>query len=317
MITWGLIPLNHERIVIIDEASSLSEREIGQMSRVRSEGVAEISKIIRESTHASTRLLWLSNPRSGRPIMTYNTGAQAIKELMGSNEDVSRFDFAITVATDEVDSGTINIILQDEYFEDREKYNADLFRNLILWSWSRTAEQVKFTKGAVRQIIRSAIKFGHEYSPTIPLIQSENFRIKLAKISAAVAARVFSTDKPAQSVIVKKYHVRAAIQFLEELYTKPSMAYDLFSQSVNKSVSKEVKTIREAFANLGSETRFAMKGILEESEITAEHLADYTGDIHTAKILLGQLVRLGCLRRLRRGQYVKNTEFQKWLRKEV
>jgi hypothetical protein len=49
IVKWGLIPLNHGRMVTIDEASSLAETDFGKMSRVRSEGVAEMTKIIRET----------------------------------------------------------------------------------------------------------------------------------------------------------------------------------------------------------------------------------------------------------------------------
>jgi len=140
-ITWGLIPLNHRRLVIIDEASSLDPKEIGRLSRIRSEGVAEIVKIIRETTQANTRLIWLANPRSGMAMSTYNTGVEAIKELIGTIEDISRFDFALTVASSEVPSETINApALYDT--SDSDKFTPELCQALILWAWSRSPSQV-------------------------------------------------------------------------------------------------------------------------------------------------------------------------------
>ena len=133
LITWGLIPLNHNRIVIIDETSSLSEKDIGKMSRIRSEGVAEISKIIRESTQANTRLIWLANPRSGRSLVTYNTGVEAIKELIGAMEDISRFDFVLTVANNEVPSEVINAPA-DYSTADADKFTVEMCQALILWA---------------------------------------------------------------------------------------------------------------------------------------------------------------------------------------
>jgi DNA replicative helicase MCM subunit Mcm2 (Cdc46/Mcm family) len=119
-ITWGLLPLNNNRLVIIDEASSMSPDDIARMSRIRSEGVAEIVKIIRESTQANTRLIWLANPRSGRPILSYNTGVQAVKELVGAVEDISRFDIVLTLATNEVPSEVINAVVSGET-DDKKK----------------------------------------------------------------------------------------------------------------------------------------------------------------------------------------------------
>ena len=201
LITWGLIPLNHKRIVIIDEVSSMSEADINKMSRVRSEGVAEISKILRESTVANTRLIWLANPRSGRPIVTYNTGVEALKELIGANEDISRFDFAMTVAANEVDTEIINTIAEYDT-SDKRKYPAELCKNLVLWVWSRKDDQIKFTSSSVKKIIEISKKLGDKYSSSIPLVQVENIRIKVAKISAAIAGRTFSTDDDCKSIII-------------------------------------------------------------------------------------------------------------------
>jgi 5S rRNA maturation endonuclease (ribonuclease M5) len=174
IVKWGIIPLNNGRLVVIDEASALSEQDFGKLSRVRSEGVAEISKIVREQTQANTRLLWLSNTRSGRPIMSYNSGVQAVKELIGANEDISRFDFAMAVATNEVDTEIINAISAHDDTDDAAKYPAHACRALVLWAWSRTPDQIEFTKAATAATIKTAIEFGKAYNSSIPLIQSEN-----------------------------------------------------------------------------------------------------------------------------------------------
>ena len=39
-VSWGKIPLNDRRLVILDEASGLSKRDISNMSGVRSSGIA-------------------------------------------------------------------------------------------------------------------------------------------------------------------------------------------------------------------------------------------------------------------------------------
>jgi len=315
LVTWGVIPLNNNRLVVIDETSSLSEEEIGHMSRVRSEGVAEISKIIKESTQANTRLIWLSNPRSGRPIMSYNAGVEAIKELVGANEDISRFDFALTVATDEVPSEIINAPA-DNSIKDADLYPKDICRSLVLWAWSRDPDQIEFSSGATKMIIKEAINFGHSYSPTIPLIQSENIRIKLAKISAAIAARLFSCDKTGEKLIIRSTHVRCACEFLKMIYSKASMSYHTFSRSA-QAISK-IKDPSSIFANLGAQRRAAMGGLLEIHQITPDSLADFTGDTVLAKSLIGELVRLRCISRIEKSNwYLKNAAFSSWLRDQM
>jgi len=316
-ITWGLIPLNNGRLVVIDEVSSMHEKEIGHMSRVRSEGVAEISKIVRESTRANTRLLWLSNPRSGRPINTYNCGVEAIPELMGANEDVSRFDFAMTVASNEVASELINAPM--DYQTNLNKYPQQSCRNLILWAWSRDLDQIKFTTNATAKIMKNAIEFGKKYSSAIPLVQSENIRIKLAKISAAIAARTFSSDESGNILIITGAHVKCAVQFLKLIYSKPSMGYDIYSTTTlaSATIHKETDTLRKVFAKMGSDRADAIKGLTELHQVTSDNLADYVGDMVSAKMLIGDLVKLGCVARVERGKwYLKTPSFNVWLRKE-
>lgn len=323
IITWGIIPLNHGRLVVVDEASSLSETNIRDMSRVRSEGVAEINKIKRESTRANTRLIWLSNTRSGRAIKTYNSGIQAIKELIGANEDISRFDFAMTVATDEVPSKVINIkrnrpVNQAE--PDSLKFTSDLCRALILWAWSRKPEHIVFSNKATDEIIRQSILFGNKYSATIPLVQSENIRIKIAKLSAAVAARCFSTDESCELVQVESRHVECACEFLHMIYAKPSMGYENFSKTANaasETISTQTKAmpVLEALNGLGPHKDHGIDGLLQLHRITAEALADYVGDELLAKVFIGDLVKLHCLTRID-NWYLKNPSFNQWLRSQ-
>lgn len=319
IVTWGIIPLNHGRLVVIDETSSLGEEEIGHMSRVRSEGVAEISKIVKEQTPANTRLIWLSNCRSGKPIMTYNAGVEAVRELMGSNEDISRFDFALTVASNEVPSEVINALSDDHEDSDIGRFPRHLCRSLVLWAWSRTPEQVQFTKKATRLIIDASIEFGNQFSPTIPLVQGENIRIKLAKISAAVAARVFSSDELGDTLIVRPEHVMFTCEYLRMLYTKPSMAYDVFSQtSTGVGRIGNLRTVRRMMENLGDEKDTCIRGLLELHRITSDNLADFTGDTVSAKSLISDLVKIHCLSRDEKGNwYIKNPQFTSWMRKHM
>ena len=316
-ITWGLIPLNHRRLVIIDEASSLDPKEIGRLSRIRSEGVAEIVKIIRETTLANTRLIWLANPRSGRPMSTYNTGIEAVKELVGAIEDISRFDFVLTVASSEVSSEVINAPALYST-DDQDKFPFELSQALILWAWSRSPSQINFTNKATKSIIEKAVEFGHTYSSVIPLVQAENIRIKLAKVSAAVAARVFSSDKSFEKLIITSQHVKCAVILLKSFYDKPSMAYNLFSQTTI-ATSKIIKPhiVNKTIESFSTNKSITITGLLEMQHINANNLADYVGDFSTAKSLIGELVQHRCLTQLEgTNWYIKNADFTKQLRKK-
>ena len=57
-----------------------------------------------------------------------------------------------------------------------------------------------------------------------------------AKIAAAVAGRIFNSDKAAKRLIVDTKCVRAALDFIEQLYTSNTMSYKFYSQLRQKVV---------------------------------------------------------------------------------
>jgi hypothetical protein len=249
MLTWGKLPLNDGRIFFIDEASGLSVDDIAKMSSIRSSGIAEVTKIQTERTHSRTRLIWLSNPRSGRALTEYSYGVQTVPELIGKAEDIARFDFIISASRTEQDSDRINSLVST-CTKMEHKYTSELCRRLILWAWSRTPEQIIFEPDAVVAILEYAKKQGREYAPSIPLIEGANQRIKLARIAVATACRVFSTDSDGENVIVTKEHVDFGYQFIERIYSKPSFDYKNYSRRELRDSRVADASRKEVFAYL-------------------------------------------------------------------
>jgi hypothetical protein len=228
-LTWGKLPLNDGRLFIIDEASGLREDDIGKMSSIRSSGLAEITKIQTERTTARTRMIWLSNPRSGNHLSAFQYGVEAIPELIGRNEDISRFDFALTADRREVDIRKINKLWTEDDNVDHV-YTTELCKTLILWSWSRKPEDIEFSEEAIAATFEYALQMDKDFSSEIPLVDGSNQRIKIAKLAIAAACRTFSTDETGEKVIVTKDHVDFVYDYLEEIYSKPSMDYVGFSE---------------------------------------------------------------------------------------
>jgi len=317
LITWGAIPLNHNRHVTVDEAGALDWEDWAKMSRIRSEGVAEITKIISEKTQANTRLLWLANPKDGNPIMSANSGIEAIKKLVGANEDIRRFDVALTVAAGEVDTSLINTLNPTDY-SDSGKYPAELCKQLLMWMWSRTVEQVVFTDAAEKEIIKQAIKFGNTYSSAIPLVQGENVRFKICKFAIWAAGRLFSTDNLGESLIIQAKHVRTACQVVNGFYDKESMNYKRYSEQKRVGGgSAQIKKIEKIFDDYGNGRVVVIDGLLRLPSITTDSLADYcNGDSMSAKTLISGLVQAKAMSRDKYG-YVKDQAFTVWLREQV
>lgn len=297
-IVWGKIPLGDRRLVVLDEAKSLSEDDIGRMSRLRSEGIAEVSKIQTERTLARTRLLWLTNTREGRLMKTYDYGVNAIPEFAGHAEDIARFDLAMTVALSEVDADLIN---QASPPAVENPWPRDAARKLILWAWSRKPEQVRFTSEAVNLTLKYAKELGRKYSPAIPLVQSESVRYKIARLAAAVAAKTFRTED-GEVVIVDEACVTFAVAFMQACYDKPSMSYNWFSDATHEDdevdtdiVERILNKIGEAAGNQKSIDQF-IRGMLATPSISTNDMVDFTGiDQYETKLMIGHLVRNGCI----------------------
>lgn len=219
-VTWGAIPINDRRLVVLDEVGGLSVEGIAEMSSVRSSGIAELTKIQQERTHARTRLIWLGNPRNGR-MSDYTYGVQAILPLIGSNEDVARFDLAMSVAAGEVSSDEIN----RRHDRSVEVFDRDLCSLLLRWGWSRTAEQILWQDGAEDAVFAAAKDLGSRYVEDPPLVQSANVREKVARIAVALAIRLFSSDPSGEKVLVEKAHVQEAVVLLDQIYEIPSFGY--------------------------------------------------------------------------------------------
>ena len=253
-LTWGKLPLNDSRLFVIDEASGLSYDDIAKMSGIRSSGIAEITKIQTERTTSRTRLIWLSNPRSGNSLSTYGHGILAVPELIGKAEDISRFDFVVSAAKDEVPINEINKLhTHDDVVP--HKYTGELCRLLILWAWSRTPEQIIFTPEATKAILNNATKMGTIYSSQIPLVEGANHRIKLARMAVAAAARLFSTDASGECVMVRENHVQFACDYLNEIYNKPSLNYKGYSAAEFLDTSAAKKNRPHVLAFLNSNVR--------------------------------------------------------------
>ena len=300
-ITWGKLPINNGRLVAIDEVSALSEEDIAAMSGVRSTGVAEITKIQTERTMAQTRTIWMSNPRSARTLNTYTYGILAVRELIGRPEDIARFDFAISAANNEVKMTVINRMSRPRV---KHVYIGDACRQLLLWVWSRTAEQVIFEKSAVQAILDNATSMGNKYSSKIPLVEGADQRIKLARLSVALAARLFSTDK-GEKIIVKKEHVIFIVEFLDTIYSKQSLSYTQFSD-VEQRDSIELKKHEKDIEGFLSQNRELAHIMMKVQIFRARELGEMLGeDQYQVSEYIRFLSQFGLLVRTPNG-YVKS-----------
>lgn len=314
VVTWGILPRNDRRLTCIDEASAITSDSLSRMSRVRSEGVAEVFKIVTERTLARTRLIWNANPSDGRSVREFDHGVEAIATVTDKKEDIARFDYAIVVASDEVNPDIINA-RHTTQLSDRNGLR-DACHDLILWIWSRRPDDVQFEDGAVDIILRESIRLGRKYHVSIPLIQIENVREKVAKVAVAIAGRVFSTNDSADKIIVTPACARYAVGFFEYIYDRESMAYDIYSTlKTEQNTLRSEDELLQLFAAHKKRARSWVNDLLDTPKITIKSLESSLGlESLLAKEVRNKLVELRAIRQ-EHSYWVKREPFIAWLRK--
>ena len=278
LLRWGKIPLYNRQLVVLEELSGLSTDEISRMSDVRSSGIARLDKGgLSGETSAKTRLICLSNVRRANSNLgDYNYGAKAVQELIGQNEDISRFDLILTVTDSEVSNAVINQDRSgrpDNSYRDEER---EMFRRLIKFIWSLKPEQIELTTEAYKECLAATMRMSEIYHSSIPIFKGGSDRIKLARIAVAIAAIQFSWDVQRSRLMVRECHVRAAELLMKRAYNKPSMSYGKFSkkQFQLESIADEERlkrTVRELFktdvAQLGFFQYLSNVGTFEKEEL--------------------------------------------------
>jgi hypothetical protein len=248
--TWGLLPLNDRRLVVLDEASGLRDKDIIEnMSSIRSSGRAQMVKITQEEASARVRLIWISNPPDGRTIAEIpGGGMEVVKQLIPNPEDIARYDLALCAASTDVDWRVINSKTHDRV---EHEITADLANALVTWCWTRTPDHVYWMPGVEEYALEVAERLGREYIEDPPLIQIANSRMKVAKLAVALAARTFSTDRSGQMVVVKKSHVTSIEQFINRLYGAEAFGYLRHSRralAARKRAQDHMKAVRDYLA---------------------------------------------------------------------
>jgi len=311
--SWGVLPINDGRMVILDEVNGLDLRNISNLSAIRDTGIAERTVVgSTRKTSARVRLIWISNPRAtGKRIESYTSGVEAIRELIGKAEDIARFDFAIIAAKQDVDAEKINAYYRGKV---EHLFTSELCNKILMWAWSRKERHIHFKPETEKLILKYAVEMSEKYTDVIPLVQGSIQRIKLAKLSVALACRLFSTDD-GKNVIVKPEHAEYIYLYLNQIYDSPYFGYGDYS--VFKKEEDQVShldEIKKLILSLQEPDQFINR-MLNANSILFDDLMDFA-DISRdqAKVLRQSLVANNCLRRYK-SYYLKTPDFVSFLKK--
>lgn len=226
IITWGAIPMNDKGLLVVDEASGLAIEDIKDLSATRSSGAVTINKIAKGEARARTRLMWLSNPRSGKNLEEYYwKGYGAFTEFIPVAEDQARYDLVLTAAREDVQVG-------GHPEENGLKPPIADWQQLVTFAWNATSEQIEYTD-AVARYISSKAKYLDDLYGGGPLVVGVAVHEKIIRLATACA--VFTGSFRGRILVITEKHVDYAIEFMEWTYNKKSLDYKNYIREYKRS----------------------------------------------------------------------------------
>lgn len=304
--TWGLLAKHDRRLIVLDELKGMKQDVFAKLTDVRSSGIADLTKIERLKTWARCRLIALTNPLGELPMSAYNFGIEAVRELIKNPEDIRRFDACLILNKDDVDVSELQR-RANKPATGELKFTAEKCRKLILWAWTRQHTDIHFSEEALELLSNETIRMCERFSDAIPIVDRGSMRFKIARLSTALAARIFSAR--GNDLLVGRVHVQFVSRFLERHYESRSCGYAEFSDYMRSRAN--VKDGKQVSAELAAVpfARELRDQLINTTEIELQDIMDWTGwDRNEALPFVSSLVRNQCLIRFGRG-YRKTPQF--------
>lgn len=291
IITWGAIPMNDKGLLVIDEASGLEVEDIKELSATRSSGAVTINKIAKGEARARTRLIWLSNPRSGRNIEDfYWKGYGAFTEYIPVVEDQARFDLVLSAAREDV--GELKGLRNEPL--DETKY-----KNLFSFSWTVSSDDIVISKETIEAVNKSVKELALNYEGG-PLVVGVAVHEKLLRLSCAFA--VLCGSIAGRHLIVQPKHIAYAQEFLESTLNKPTLDYKSFieeSKRAQRAKAKNIEFIKGLVASYP-----AIKILLSAQRFRGNQVQEILGvERGEASKIISELLTRGLLKISYNGTY--------------
>lgn len=211
----GLIPQNHRGLMIFEEFGKCRQDIMSELTDIRSSNEVRITRVAGTLTlPAMVRMITLSNVKTLpskdiRSIASYPHGISIITELVGSAEDIARYDLLLVLG----DKGSS---ISNPYWEPREPHHQDMYKARVQWVWSRTPEQINISEEVGHYIFEQANELNQVYDSHIKIFGTEAWK-KLARLAIAVAGYTVSTEDYV-SIVVTQAHVDYAVGYFKRIY---------------------------------------------------------------------------------------------------
>lgn len=211
----GIIPQNHRNMIIFEELAKCNSDILRELTDIRSSNEVRIVRVNGALyLPALVRMLTLTNVKSQgtmtRPIASYPNGIEIVSELIGTAEDIARYDMMVILGENKGKQMNFD-------WTPREPLDPSVYQARIRWVWSRTAEQVVLTNEVLQYIVEQCNLLNDEFDTHIKIFGTEAWK-KVTRLAIAVAGYVVSADETYEHLIVNKEHVDFAVDYLKGIY---------------------------------------------------------------------------------------------------
>lgn len=211
----GLIPQNHKGGLIFEELGKAKYDLMKEITDIKTSNKVTLVRVSGTLEFpALVRTLTITNPKSfghvAKPITAYPNGIAVLTDLIGTAEDIARFDI-IAIFAYKADKPI------DPFFEPMEPYTEFQYQTKIRWIWSRSADQVIISKDVYQYVTERANEINKDFDSYIKIFGIEAWK-KIMRVAISIAAYVVSTDETFENIIVTKEHIDCACNVLLRLY---------------------------------------------------------------------------------------------------
>ena len=215
----GLIPMNHRGLVIFEELAKCNSNLVRELTDIRSSNQVRIARVSGTLTlPALVRMITLTNVKNTghriKPINSYPNGVEILVELIGSPEDIARYDLMLIL-------GEQGNKVVDPFWVPIQPFEPEVYQTRIRWIWSRNIDQVIVDAEVGKYILQKCNELNNTYDSHIKIFGTEAWK-KIARLAIAIAGYLISTDETYENIIVTKEHVDAAVEYLIDCYDNPT-----------------------------------------------------------------------------------------------
>lgn len=241
------------KIIAIDETQESPSEEIKRMAIAMESGYLKVDQVASGGYHTTTRVILLMNPKDDKgkaaTISDFAYGCDAIR-MCFDPMFIRRLDLAVFVTGNRKYEFYNKQLTEQELAGRNVRLSRRLFKSLVYWAWTRKPENIVWTEEATSRCLELSTELSKIFGDVdqIPLVNPQDFRENLARLSTAYAILSRSFTEDLESVEIMPVHVNAMANYVNTIYSSSACNLKHKSkQAKSKNTLEDYEKIKAAF----------------------------------------------------------------------